>query len=69
MGYATSEEAFAIRVGGKDDISKTNTVWSGSIRPRYATPVLVEGRLYSVSSSVVECVDAETGGRQDLFHH
>jgi outer membrane protein assembly factor BamB len=62
--YATGEEAYAIRVDGKDDISKTNTVWQGSIRPRYATPVLVEGRLYSVSSgTVVECVDATTGKR------
>jgi outer membrane protein assembly factor BamB len=61
--YATGEEAYAIRVGGKDDVSKTNTLWEGRIRPRYATPVLVDGRLYSSSSSVVECIDAKTGER------
>lgn len=61
--YATGEEAYAIRVGGKDDVSKSNTVWQGRIRPRYATPVVVDGRLYSISSSVVECVDAKTGER------
>ncbi len=63
MVYATGEEAYAIRVGGKDDVSKTNTVWEGRIRPRYATPVLLNGRLYSVSGSVAECVDAKTGER------
>lgn len=61
--YATGEEAYAIRVGGKDDVSKSNTVWEGRIRPRYATPVVVAGRLYSISSSVVECVDIKTGER------
>ncbi|MEP3479632.1 MAG: PQQ-binding-like beta-propeller repeat protein [Fuerstiella sp.] len=61
--YATGEEAVAIRVGGKGDVSETNTVWEGRVRPRYATPVVLNGHLFSVSSSVLECLNAETGKR------
>ncbi len=61
--YATGEEGFAVKAGGKGDISKTNTVWEGRVRARYATPVLVDGHLYSVSGSVVEVINAETGKR------
>ncbi|MCM2373539.1 outer membrane protein assembly factor BamB family protein [Aporhodopirellula aestuarii] len=61
--YATGEEAVAIRVGGEGDVSDSNTVWDGRVRPRYATPVVVDGYLYSVSGSVFECLDAKTGER------
>ncbi|TWU49081.1 outer membrane biogenesis protein BamB [Rubripirellula reticaptiva] len=61
--YATGEEAIAVRVGGKDDVSESNTVWEGRVRPRYATPVVLDGHLYSVSGSVFECLDAKTGER------
>ncbi len=61
--YATGEEAVAIRVGGDGDISETNTVWEGRVRPRYATPVVLNGYLFSVSGSVIECLDAKTGER------
>ena len=61
--YAAGEECYAIRVDGKDDVSESNTIWEGQMRTRYATPVLVDGRLYSISGSVVECVDAKTGER------
>ncbi|WP_246114328.1 outer membrane protein assembly factor BamB family protein [Rubripirellula tenax] len=61
--YATGEEAVAVRVGGKDDVSKSNTVWEGRVRPRYATPIVMDGHLYSVSGSVFECLDAKTGER------
>lgn len=61
--YATGEESYAIRVDGKGDVSDANTVWEGRMRTRYATPVLVDGHLFSISGSVVECVDAKTGER------
>lgn len=61
--YATGEEAVAVRVDGKDDLTQSNTVWEGRLRPRYATPVIVDGYLFSVSGSVVECLDAQTGKR------
>lgn len=61
--YATGEEAFAVRVDGKGDVSDPNTLWEGRVRTRYATPVLVDGHLYSTSGTVVECIDAKTGDR------
>lgn len=61
--YATGEESYAIRVDGKGDVSESNTIWEGRMRTRYATPVLVNDLLFSISGSVVECVDAKTGER------
>lgn len=61
--YATGEESYAVKVGGRGDVSEANTVWKGSLRTRYATPVLHNGHLFSISGSVVECVSAKDGTR------
>lgn len=61
--YATGEEAYAVKVGGKGDVSETNTLWEGSVRTRYATPVLHEGHLFSISGPVVECINSSDGTR------
>ncbi len=61
--YATGEESFAVKAGGKGDVSEANTKWEGSLRTRYATPVLHDGHLFSISGSVVECVSAKDGTR------
>lgn len=61
--YAIGEEAYAIKPGGKGDVSESNTIWEGRVRAQYATPVLHDGHLFSISGSVVECVDATTGER------
>lgn len=61
--YATGEEAYAIKPGGKGDVSDSNTLWEGRVRAQYATPVLHNGHLFSISGSVVECVDATNGER------
>lgn len=51
----------AIRVGGKDDTRKSNTVWTGRHTNRFATPVVYEGRVYSVTNGVLTCIDAKDG--------
>ncbi|MEM0926876.1 MAG: PQQ-binding-like beta-propeller repeat protein, partial [Planctomycetota bacterium] len=61
--YAVGEEAYAIQVDGKGDFSKENTLWEGRVRAQYATPVKVGNYLFSVSGSIVECIDAKTGER------
>ena len=61
--YAAGEEAVAIKAGGKGDVSKSHTVWEGRARTQYSTPVLFNGYLYSVSGTVVECLDAKNGER------
>ncbi|MEM8670350.1 MAG: PQQ-binding-like beta-propeller repeat protein [Planctomycetota bacterium] len=61
--YATGEDAYAVRVDGKGDVTDANTLWEGRVRSRYATPVIVDGRMFSSSGDVVECLDAKTGER------
>lgn len=55
--------SIAIKAGGKGDISKSGTLWSGGDRSRIDTPVVHEGLLYFVSNGVVSCLDAKTGDR------
>lgn len=51
----------AVRAGGKGDVTKSHTVWSGSDSSRFGTPVVYQGRLYFFSSGVARCNDAKTG--------
>jgi len=51
----------AVRAGGKGDVTKSHTVWSGSDSSRFGTPVVYEGRIYFFSGSVAGCNDAKTG--------
>ncbi|MDG2359453.1 MAG: PQQ-binding-like beta-propeller repeat protein [Planctomycetaceae bacterium] len=51
----------AVRAGGKGDVTKSHTVWSGSDSSRFGTPVVYQGRLYFFASGVATCNDAKTG--------
>lgn len=53
--------SFAIKAGGKDDVTKTNILWSGSGRNRIGSPVTQDGMLYFVSNKIVNCIDSKTG--------
>ena len=53
----------AIRVGGKGDVTKSNTIWTGRDSSRFGTPLVYDGRLYYFSGSVASCLDAKTGKR------
>ncbi|MDG1873199.1 MAG: PQQ-binding-like beta-propeller repeat protein [Mariniblastus sp.] len=53
--------SIALDVGGKGDISKTNTVWTGSDNASFASPVRHQSKLYVVASGIVTVVDAKTG--------
>jgi outer membrane protein assembly factor BamB len=55
--------SLAVKGGGKGDVSKTHVVWSGRDRSRIGTPLYHDGRLYFISSKVVNCLDAKTGER------
>ncbi len=54
-------EGIAIRAGGKDDVSKTHTVWKAKAPGRISSPILHDGRIYTSSRGAVLCVSAETG--------
>lgn len=53
--------SFAVKAGGKDDVSKSHLVWSGSGRNRIGTPVVSDGKIYFISGKVINCVDTVTG--------
>jgi outer membrane protein assembly factor BamB len=56
----------AVKIGGKDDVSKTNVVWSDSGGPYAPSPVLYKDHIFYVErgrgrGSALICVDAKTG--------
>lgn len=53
--------SFALRAGGKDDVTKTHVLWSGGERNRIGSPLVLDGRLYFVSARIMTCLDAKTG--------
>jgi outer membrane protein assembly factor BamB len=53
--------SFGLRPGGTGDISASQLVWSQGANNRYASPVLIDGRGYYVSSEVIHCFDVATG--------
>ena len=53
--------SFAVRAGGKGDVTKTHLVWSGSERNNIGTPLLLDGRLYFVAGRIMTCIDSKTG--------
>lgn len=58
-----SNTGTAIRLGGTDgnDVTDTNTVWSGKSVARIMTPIIYQGKIFAVSRGIATCVDAATG--------
>ena len=56
-----SNTAVAIRLGGKKDVTETNTLWQGKSVARIMTPILYQGHIYAVSKGIASCLNAETG--------
>lgn len=54
-------KAGASKVGGKEDITKSHQVWTGTHTNRFSTPIVHKDRLYVMSSSLATCIDAKTG--------
>ena len=55
--------SIALEAGGNGDVSKANTVWTGRDNGSFASPVLYDSKLYSVSRGIVTVIDAGTGER------
>ncbi len=52
----------AIRLGGKDDVTDSNVIWSESGGSYVPSPVFHKGHLYWISDrGIATCVDAKTG--------
>ncbi len=50
----------AVKAGGKDDVTKSNTVWKERDSGRFGSPVIYQGRLYNIANKKLTCVDAKT---------
>ncbi|GAB5406177.1 MAG: PQQ-like beta-propeller repeat protein [Aureliella sp.] len=60
-GYRGSG-CIAVRAGGKDDVSKSNTIWTNRTSSYVATPLLVDGRFYWIDDrGIAYCTSAEDG--------
>ena len=54
--------AVAVRAGGKDDVSKTHTLWKGSLSAYVPSPVLSGDRIFCVSErGILGCLNAKDG--------
>jgi outer membrane protein assembly factor BamB len=59
----------ALKVGGKDDVSRTNVLWSERGGTYVPSPVVHQGHLYYVKQGFAYCIEAKTGkeaGRRRL---
>jgi len=57
--------SIALRVGGTDDISEKNRLWSGNDSSRFGTPLVYQGRVYFFSNGVANAIAASDG--RELF--
>ncbi|MEZ6133531.1 MAG: PQQ-binding-like beta-propeller repeat protein [Pirellulaceae bacterium] len=53
--------SIAVRVGGKDDVSKSHVVWTAQQNGSFGSPLVHDDKLYIVSSNVLTTLDAKTG--------
>ena len=51
----------AIRIGGEDDVTESNTVWTGRAISSIVTPVVYKDHMYVISRGVATCIDTEKG--------
>lgn len=63
-----SPQFFAVRTGGRGDVTDTHTIWETRATPKVSTPLYHEGLLYWVDQrGIAACADAETG--KILYEH
>jgi hypothetical protein len=55
--------SIAVRAGGKGNVTESHVLWRGRDASRFSTPIIHEGKLYSVSGDVMAVIDAKTGER------
>ncbi len=60
-GYRGSG-CIAVRAGGKDDVSKSHTIWTNRTSSYVATPLLLDGRFYWIDDrGIAYCTSAKDG--------
>lgn len=63
LGGRSGVASFAIRTGGKGNVTESHRLWTAKKGSNVSSPVLHEGRLYFMndSSGIAYCLDAKTG--------
>ena len=57
-----SGSAVAVRAGGKDDVTKTHTLWKGAMGSYVPSPVLAGNRIFTVNErGILGCLNATNG--------
>ena len=56
-----SRTGVSVKLGGKGDVTKSHTVWSGRAIGRIMTPVIYDGHIFAISGGIATCADAESG--------
>ena len=51
----------AVRAGGTGDVTESHVLWSGQQPGRIGSPLVYDGKIYSVSRGVFNCFDASSG--------
>ena len=51
----------AVKAGGKGMVTDSHVVWTGRQSNRIGTPILFDGKLYTISNKTVSCFDAASG--------
>lgn len=58
-GGRNGSSGVAVKTGGKGDTG--DPLWKNNASGRFASPVVVDGRIYGVSKGIVSCFNAEDG--------
>ncbi len=55
--------SFAVKAGGKGDVSKSHEVWQNSEQSSYATPVIHNDQMFIASRGIATAINADSGER------
>ncbi len=63
IGGRSGVASFAVRTGGKGDVTPSHRLWTGKKGSNVSSPILLDGHLYFMSDSagIAYCLNAETG--------
>lgn len=65
VGSRRGGGSIAVKAGGEGNVTDTHTVWTGTTRNSYGTPVIHNGRMYLVSRNIMTTIDIESGEEGD----
>ncbi|MFT5300009.1 MAG: outer membrane protein assembly factor BamB [Mariniblastus sp.] len=55
--------SIAIEAGGKGDVTKSQTIWTGPVNAIYSSPVRFESNLYVIARGILSTINTTTGAK------